>query len=54
MCQPPIQWVPGAPSLGVKWPGGEADHSLPPSAKVNNAWSYISTPTIRLRGMVLS
>jgi hypothetical protein len=25
--QPPIQWVPGALSLGVKRPGREADHS---------------------------
>jgi hypothetical protein len=24
--QPPIQWVPGALSVGVKWPGREADH----------------------------
>jgi len=27
---PPIQWVPGALSPGVKQPGREADH-LPPS-----------------------
>jgi hypothetical protein len=32
--QPPIQWVPGALSLGVNWPGREADHSLPSSAEV--------------------
>jgi hypothetical protein len=32
--QPPIQWVPGVLSLGVKRPGREADHSLPSSAKV--------------------
>jgi len=25
--QPPIQWVPGALSLGVKQTGREADHS---------------------------
>jgi hypothetical protein len=31
-------------SLGVKWPGSEADHSLPSSADIKNAWSYISTP----------
>jgi hypothetical protein len=30
--QPPIQWVPGALSLGVKRPGREADHSLQSSA----------------------
>jgi hypothetical protein len=32
--QPPIQWVPGALSLGVKRPGCEADHSPPASAEV--------------------
>jgi hypothetical protein len=42
--QPPIQWVTGVPSLGVKRPGREADHSPPSSAKVKNAWSYTSTP----------
>jgi hypothetical protein len=41
---PPIQWVPGALSLGVKWPGREAGHSPPSSAEVKNAWSYTSTP----------
>jgi hypothetical protein len=51
---PPIQWIPGAPSLGVKRQGIEADHSPPPSAEVKNAWSYTSTPPIRLHGVVLS
>jgi hypothetical protein len=32
--QPPIQWIPGALSLGVKRPGREADHSSPSSAEV--------------------
>jgi hypothetical protein len=32
--QPPIQWVPGALSLGVKWPGREADLSTPSSPEV--------------------
>jgi hypothetical protein len=41
---PPIQWVLGAISLAIKRPGHEADHSPPPSAEVNNAWSYMSTP----------
>jgi hypothetical protein len=35
-------------------PAREADHSLPCSAKVKNAWSYTSIPPIRLHGMVLS
>jgi hypothetical protein len=34
--QPPIKWIPGAPSPGVKRPGREADHSPPSSAKVKN------------------
>jgi hypothetical protein len=42
--QPPIQWVLGALSLGVKWLGCEADLSPPSIAKVKNAQSYTSTP----------
>jgi hypothetical protein len=34
--QPPIQWIPGHLSLGVTWPGSEADHSPPTSAEVKN------------------
>jgi hypothetical protein len=34
--QPPIQWVPGSPSLGVKRQWREADHTPPSSAKVKN------------------
>jgi hypothetical protein len=30
--QPPIKWVPGALSLGIKRPGREVDHSPPSSA----------------------
>jgi hypothetical protein len=52
--QPPIQWVPGALSLGVKRPGREADHSPPSSAEAKNAWSYTSISSIRLHGVVLS
>jgi hypothetical protein len=40
---PPIQWVPGALSLGVTRLGCEADHSPPSSAEVKE-WSYTSTP----------
>jgi hypothetical protein len=32
--QPPIKWVPGALSLGVKRPGRESDNSPPSIAKV--------------------
>jgi hypothetical protein len=52
--QPPIQWLPGALSLGVKRPGREADHSFPPSVETKNAWSYSSTPPVRLYGVILS
>jgi hypothetical protein len=40
---PPIQWVPGAISPGVKWPGREDDHSPPTSAVVKNTSIYTST-----------
>jgi hypothetical protein len=43
--QPPIQWVPGALSLGVKWPGHEADHSPPISVKVKKTLIYTYTPS---------
>jgi hypothetical protein len=41
--QPPVQWVLGALSWGVKQPGHEADHSPLSSAKVKNAWRCTST-----------
>jgi hypothetical protein len=31
-----VQGIPGLPSQGVKWPGHEADHVPPCSAKVKN------------------
>jgi hypothetical protein len=42
--QPPIQWVPGALSPGVKRPRREADHSPPTSAEVKKMRIYTSTP----------
>jgi hypothetical protein len=43
--QPSIQWVPRALSLGVKWPGCEADHSSPSSAKVKKCMElYLHSP----------
>jgi hypothetical protein len=41
---PPIQWVPGALSPGVKQSGHKADNSHPFSSKVKNTWMYTSTP----------
>jgi hypothetical protein len=64
--QPPIQWVPGTLSPGVKRPGPETDHSRPSSPEVKNAWNYTSTPQYvpmtwclvkyrtRLHGVILS
>jgi len=51
--QPFIQWVPGALYPVVKRPVHEADRSPPPSNQVKNAWSYTSTPPIRLHGVAL-
>jgi hypothetical protein len=42
--QPPIQWVVGTLSLGVKRQGREADHSPPSSIEVKKMWIYTSTP----------
>jgi hypothetical protein len=45
---------PRALSPGVKLLGREADHSPPSCGKVKNAWSYTSTPPIRIHEVVLS
>jgi hypothetical protein len=43
--QPPIQWVPGAFSLGVKRPGREGDHSAASSAEVKECVElYLDSP----------
>jgi hypothetical protein len=52
--QPPIQWVPGTISLGIKRREREAHNSPPTNAEVKNGESYTSTPLIRLHGVVLS
>jgi hypothetical protein len=43
---PPIQWLLGALPPGVKWPGHEADHSSPSSAKVNNGGALPPLPHV--------
>jgi hypothetical protein len=51
--QPPTQRVPGALSMGIKWPGCEADHSIPSTAEVKECVElYLHSP-IRLHGVVL-
>jgi hypothetical protein len=42
--QPPIQWAPGALSLGVKRPVREADHSPLSSAEVKGVELYLHSP----------
>jgi hypothetical protein len=42
--QPPVQWVQGALSTGVKRQEREADHSSPASAEVKKMWFYTSSP----------
>jgi hypothetical protein len=52
--QPPIQWVTGALSLGVKRPAPEADYWPSSSTEVKECVEpYLNSP-IRLRGVVLS
>jgi hypothetical protein len=45
---PPIQWVPGALSPGVKRQRREANHSPPTSAEVKKMWIYTLTPPYAL------
>jgi len=52
--QPPIQWLPGALSSWVRWPGREANHSPPSSVVVKNKWNYISNSPVFLHSMVLN
>jgi hypothetical protein len=52
--QPPIQWVLGALSLGVKRQGHEADHSPPTSAKVKKMWIYTNHSLMCLHSVVLN
>jgi hypothetical protein len=51
--QPPIQWVPGALSPGIRRPGSETDPSAPASAVVKNGEAIPLLP-IRLIGVVLN
>jgi hypothetical protein len=52
--QPSIHWVPGVLSLGVKLPGRELTTHLQLVPRSKHEWSYISTLSIRLHGVVLS
>jgi hypothetical protein len=46
-------WLLDPPSLYPKLAQYDAYHSLASNAEVGNMWSFISTPTIRLHGLVL-
>jgi hypothetical protein len=52
--QPPIQCVPGAPSLGQSGRDVKLTTHLLLVPRSKNAWSYTSTPPIRLPGVVVS
>jgi hypothetical protein len=43
--QPPIQWVPGPLSRGIKRPGREADHSPPSSAEIKIRGAILVPPS---------
>jgi hypothetical protein len=43
--QPPVQWISGILSLGVKWLWREADHSPPSTAEVKECVElYLHSP----------
>jgi len=50
---PLVRWVPGVRPRGLKQPGSETDYS-PASIADVNVWSYTSTSSIHLHGMVLN
>jgi hypothetical protein len=53
--QPPIKWVLGALSPGVKRQRRETDHSLPTSAEVKEMWIYTTIPPYPIpHGVVLN
>jgi hypothetical protein len=52
--QPPIQWVRGAFSVGVKRPGRETDQSPPSSTEVKEGEELYFHSPIRLHGVVFS
>jgi hypothetical protein len=51
--KPPIQWVPWVLYTGIITPGCEGDNLPSSSAEVKNAWTWNSSPPIRLHGAVI-
>jgi len=54
LTQAPIQWIPGALSLGIKRLEREADHSPSFSAKVKEFVKLYLRSPMRFHGVVLS
>jgi hypothetical protein len=52
--QPPIQWMSGIISPGVKRPGPEADHSPPSRPEVKNGESIPPSLRIFFHGIMLN
>ena len=46
--QPPVEWVLGTFTLGVKRPEREAEHLPQPNGEVKNKWRSTSTPSVCL------
>jgi hypothetical protein len=46
---PPVQWVPGPLSPGIKWPGRQGDCLPPSSAKAKNGGAIPPPPHMYLR-----
>jgi hypothetical protein len=51
--QPPIQWVPGTLSPGVKHQRREADHSPPTGVEVKKTYNYDSIPPYAFMALCL-
>ena len=49
--QPPVQWVPGVFSTGVKRPISAVKCSSPSIAKVKNEWCCTTSPPVCLHGV---
>jgi hypothetical protein len=53
--QPPVQWVTGTLSAGLKWPGCECDHSPPSCAELKIVELHYPSPMrLHFRNIILS
>jgi hypothetical protein len=51
--QPPVWWLSGTLSLGLKGPEFEADHQPPTTAEVKTTSIYRCTAPIRINGLAI-